>query len=116
MNLIPSNLRPASLRGGDAQVDATKAEGVYRLKVGFLGLGTMILLVGVADIIMDRAQQTEDTAVPQAAPTVEPEPEPTQNNALENAGVVPDLPEEAEAEPVPEGPVLPEQGEPIEEE
>ena len=85
-------------------------ETVHRLQVGLLALGAMVLLVGVADMIMDRAKMSEASAVPQAAPTVEPSPEPTQNKALENAGVVPDLPVDAGAEPVPEGPVLPEQG------
>ena len=35
----------------------------------------------------------------------------TRDDPLSDAGVVPDLPEQPEAEPIPEGPVLPEQGE-----
>ncbi|ABC62439.1 hypothetical protein [Erythrobacter litoralis] len=110
MNLLPTRLRPAEGAAIVAPKNRAKAETVHRLQVGLLGLAAMILLVGVADMIMDRAQQTEAAVPPAAAPTVEPSPTPTQNKALENAGVVPDLPADAEATPLPEGPVVPEQG------
>lgn len=71
----------------------------------------MVLLVGVADMIMARAQQSDNNAVPEAAATVAPSATPGQHNsALETAGVVPDLPRDAVDAPLPAGPVLPEQG------
>lgn len=110
MKLIPQTLRIPRKSAPPGQITRERSEAVHRLQVGFLGLAVMVLLVGVADIIMDRARQTDDTTPPQAASTVAPRPEPGQNDALANAGVVPDLPKEAQAEPIPEGPVLPEQG------
>ena len=110
MNLLPQFLRPHANYFSQSSVANREGETVHRLQVGLLALGAMVLLVGVADMIMDRAQLTEDAAVPAAAPTVEPRPSPSQNKALENAGVVPDLPVGAGAEPLPQGPVVPEQG------
>ena len=69
---------------------------IQRLQVGLSLLGGIILLVALANVIQDRAKQSDYTAVPQAASTVAPEPTATQANPLADAGVVPDLP----AEPV----------------
>lgn len=116
MSLLSQKFRPG---GSDARVEGTAAPGepvdpaAHRLQVGLVGLGAMVLLVGVADMIMTRARLSEQAAVPQAAATIEPAPAASgTNTALEAAGVVPDLPKGADAEPVPEGPVLPEQGRP----
>lgn len=110
MNLLPQLLRPQANETVAASPATREGETVHRLQVGLLTLGAMVLLVGVADMIMDRAQLAEDSAVPEAAPTVEPSPKPTEDSALRDAGVVPDLPADVEAEPVPQGPVVPEQG------
>lgn len=110
MNLLPQLLRPQADATATFEQPTREGETVHRLQVGFLTLGAMVLLVGVADMIMDRAQQTEEGTVPQAAATVEPSPEPTEDSALRDAGVVPDLPVDVGAEPVPQGPVVPEQG------
>jgi len=113
MNLLPQLLRPAAAEPLSVPARSSESDAANRLQVGLAGLGAMVLLVGVADMIMTRAQLTEQASVPEAAPTVEPpSPSGTANNALEAAGVVPDLPRPATDEPVPEGPVLPEQGGP----
>ncbi|MFM5907132.1 MAG: hypothetical protein ACKOPO_06055 [Novosphingobium sp.] len=36
-----------------------RAQAVHRLQIGIFGLATMLLLVGLANIIMDRAKQAE---------------------------------------------------------
>ena len=54
----------------------------------------IILIVGLANVIEDRATQTENASVPEAASTVAPSPESTANDPLADAGVVPDLPAE----------------------
>ncbi len=78
----------------------TRAQAVHRLQVGGFGLAAMVLLVGLANIIMDRAQQTEASAVPEAAATIAPaEPSAPKKDPLADAGVVPDLPAEPVAEP-----------------
>ena len=87
-----------------------RREMIHRLQVGLSGLGAMILLVGLANIIQDRARLVDEQAAPEAAPTVEPVAAPTQSDPLADAGVVPDLP--AEPSPIPQEPaILPEQGE-----
>ncbi len=75
--------RPAKLR----------AEAIHRLQVGMFGLGAIVLMVGLANVVMERAKQTEAAAVPEAASTVAPAEAPVQNkDPLADAGVVPDLP------------------------
>ena len=86
-------------------VNPRDAEVMQRLRVGIGGIVTVLLVVGLANVITDRV------LVPQAAPTVEPSAATPASDPLSDAGVVPDLPEQPEAEPIPEGPVLPEQGE-----
>jgi hypothetical protein len=39
-----------------------RAQGVHRLQVGLFGLAAMLLLVGLANIIMDRARLSDDAA------------------------------------------------------
>lgn len=110
MNLLPQMLRPT--RSSRVRVDMLAREGetVHRLQVGLIGLAAMLLMVGVANMIMDRAREADSTVVPEAAATVAASPEEEDGKALENAGVVPDLPNNAAGEPVPQGPILPEQG------
>jgi len=78
-----------------APLGGTRAEAIQRLQIGFSGLAAMVLLVGLANIIQDRARVNEELAVPDAAPTTEPAPPPLQRDPLADAGVVPDLPAEA---------------------
>ena len=82
----------------DAPLGGTRAEAIQRLQVGLFGLFSMVLVVGVANIVYNRAQVTEDASVPEAAPTTEPTEAPPQRDPLADAGVVPDIPTEAEAE------------------
>ncbi|MBI1403466.1 MAG: hypothetical protein GC147_09645 [Porphyrobacter sp.] len=68
-----------------------RREAVQRLQVGIFGIAAMLLLVGLASIIGSQADIIEEAAVPEAAPTTEPSPAPTQANPLADAGVVPDI-------------------------
>ncbi|MEP6869829.1 MAG: hypothetical protein ABJA20_15080, partial [Novosphingobium sp.] len=36
-----------------------RAQAVHRLQIGLLGLAAMLLIVGLANIIMDRARQAD---------------------------------------------------------
>jgi hypothetical protein len=69
----------------------TRSQSIQRLQIGLAGLGAMVLLVGLANIIMDRAQQTEAAAVPEAAATVAASPTPAANDPLADAGVAPEI-------------------------
>lgn len=44
-----------------------RTQAVHRLQIGLFGLAAMLLLVGLANIIMDRARQSEADAGPAAA-------------------------------------------------
>lgn len=112
MALLPdrsrSEIRKPRVRGtGGPTLDA---DTIQRLRVGIGGVLAVIVAVSIAHVITTRALQNEETTVPQAAATVEPSAAQA-SDPLSDAGVVPDLPEQPEAEPVPEGPVLPETGE-----
>lgn len=84
---IESNVVPSA-----APLGGTRAEAVQRLQVGLTGLAAMVLLVGLANIIQDRARVSDEGAVPEAAPTTEPDAAAPQRDPLADAGVVPDLP------------------------
>jgi hypothetical protein len=92
--------KAAGAQGGRAEaarapLSGNRRESVQRLQVGFFGLTAMVLLVGLANVIMNSVQQSQATAVPEAAPTsVASEPPPQASDPLADAGVVPDLPAE----------------------
>lgn len=94
----PPNRAVSGLGGDAAPADmplgGTRDEAVQRLQVGLFGIGSMLLLVGLASIIGSQADQTERDAVPEAAPTTEPTAAPPQSDPLADAGVVPDIPAE----------------------
>lgn len=63
-----------------------RAQAVYRLQIGLFGLAAMLLLVGLANIIMDRARLAEDAG----APSVEvSEGAKSASDPLADIGVVP---------------------------
>ncbi len=77
-----------------APLGGTRAEAVKRVQVGLTGIAAMVLLVGLANVIQNRARETEQLAVPEAAPTTEPTAAPQPRDPLADAGIVPDLPVE----------------------
>ena len=92
----------------------TRAEAIQRLQIGLSGIAVMVLLVALADVVQNRAKETEATSVPEAAATVAAEaPETPKSDPLAEAGVVPDLPAEPTPMPTQLPPILPEQGEPL---
>lgn len=88
-----------------------RSESIQRLQIGLAGLGTMILLIGLAQVVYDRAQLSEAESVPAASSTVAPkELVPVQNDPLAEAGVVPDLPSAPKGKSSQEPAIMPEQG------
>ena len=88
--------------GGDeaaAPLGGTRAEALQRLQVGLAGIGAMLLLVALANVIQNRARVTDEQAVPEAAPTTEPSAEQKGNDPLADAGIVPDMPAEPSPQP-----------------
>lgn len=82
-------------REGDessVNVAGLRSESVHRLQVGLSGLAAIVLMLALANVIMDRANRTEASSVPDAAATVLPPPvHSQQNDPLANAGVVPEI-------------------------
>lgn len=96
---------------GPAPLGGTRAEALQRLQVGLSLLGGVILLVALAGVIQNRAEESEAASVPQAASTVAATPAPqSQSDPLADAGVVPDLPAQPSPTPTSDEPILPEQG------
>lgn len=76
-----------------APLGGTRAEASRRLQIGLSGLGAMVLLIGLADVLGSQADLAEESAVPDAAPTTEPTEAAPQRDPLADAGIVPDMPE-----------------------
>lgn len=84
----PDGVAPAPLAG-------TRQQRLQRLQVGLLGLGGILLLVGLANIIISGARQSEQEAVAELpAPSANDLPGPGPRDPLADAGVAPDLPAE----------------------
>ena len=78
-----------------APLGGTRAQAMQRLQVGLFGLASMVLMIGLAQIIMNQAREAEALVVPEAASTVAPAAAPTPaSDPLADAGVGPDTPEE----------------------
>ena len=75
-----------------------RAQAVHRLQVGLFGLAGMLLLVGLANIIMDRALISDNATAASSAASVAAarvSPDAVQapaNDPLADIGVVPDMP------------------------
>ena len=81
-----------------------RAQAVHRMQVGLFGLAGMLLLVGLANIIMDRALLGDDATAASAAAAataakVSPEGAAASpaNDPLADIGVVPDMPAAADS-------------------
>src|SRR5262245_58689995 len=64
-----------------------RAQAVHRLQIGLFGLAAMLLLVGLANIIMDRAKLAEDANAPAEVATTTSAK--TASDPLADIGVVP---------------------------
>jgi hypothetical protein len=73
-------------------LSGTRAQSIQRLQIGLAGLGTMVLLVGLANIILDRVKQSDAASVPEAVAAATPTPTPMVNDPLADAGVAPEVP------------------------
>lgn len=63
-----------------------RAQAVHRLQVGLFGLATMLLLVALANVIMDRARQSDQESGVSAPPPASPG---SARDPLADIGVVP---------------------------
>ena len=93
-----------------APLAGSRDDAMQRLRIGLGGLLGIIILVGLATLIFERANQVEASAVPEAASTIEPSAQSPKNDPLANAGLVPDLPAEPTPGPAQQTAIMPEQG------
>lgn len=71
-------------------LSGTRGQTLQRLQIGLSGLAAMVLLVGLANIILDRVKQTDAHSVPEAAASVAANPS-AANDPLADAGVAPEV-------------------------
>ncbi|HWK42218.1 MAG TPA: hypothetical protein VNR60_09820 [Croceibacterium sp.] len=70
----------------------TRAQAMQRLQVGLFGIASMVLLVGLANVVLTNARQNEAQVVPEAvSPAATPQGK-VPSDPLAEAGIVPDLP------------------------
>lgn len=88
----PQHFTPPSAR-------ELRAQAVHRLQIGLFGLATMLLLVGLANIIMDRARMAE-SAMPIETSGIATAPASPKSDPLADIGVIPS-PDTAKAKTAP---------------
>lgn len=94
-----------------AQPGRKRAETVHRLQIGLAGIGAMVLLIGLASVIMEGAQQTEANASSDPAAAGAGEGAAPIADPLAEAGVVPDMPAQGEQQQsAQEQAIVPERG------
>lgn len=98
----PAEEQAAAVASALAHVPPTmremRAQAVHRLQVGLFGLAGMLLLVSLANVIMDRAKFIDDSAVNIAVPEVESSAT-SAKDPLADMGVAPKLPVSANEKP-----------------
>lgn len=77
-----------------------QAQAVHRLQVGLFGLAGMLLIVSLANVIMDRAKYLDDTAVNVTEPLALAS-EAKASDPLVDMGVAPKLPVSGTVQPQP---------------
>lgn len=68
-----------------------RSEAIQRLQVGLSGLAAILLLVSLASVIINRANQSQQTAVPDTTASADDAATPNKD-PLVDAGVVPQMP------------------------
>jgi hypothetical protein len=86
----PQHFMPPSAR-------ELRAQAVHRLQIGLIGLAAMLLLVGLANIIMDRARLADGAAAAENSDATH-EAKATNNDPLADMGVIPS-PDASEVRP-----------------
>jgi hypothetical protein len=81
-----------------APLAGSRSQSMQRLQIGLFGLAAMVLLVSLANIVLNNAEKNEARVVPEAAPTVAAdEGSDAVSDPLADAGVVPDMPDQDQA-------------------
>ena len=91
--LASETARLAALQPAQPTPRELRAQAVHRLQVGLFGLAGMLLLVSLANVIMDRAKQVEGAPVAGSpAALASASATPAASDPLVDMGVAPELP------------------------
>lgn len=96
---------PSALHFVPPSVRELRAQSVHRVQVGLAGLAAMLLLVGLANIIMDRARQSDAGTVTTSADRAASGTPSANSDPMVDIGVAPDLP--SSSTPASAGPAAP---------
>jgi len=111
---LPLNPDPRLGEEEDAPLSGTRAESMQRLQVGLFGLGAMVMIIGLADIVISRVQESEASTVAEPAPAAAPSAAaPASRDPLAEAGILPEIPAGPVPEPTPSPSAQPLTGDPI---
>lgn len=83
-----------------------RAQAVQRLQAGLFGLAAVVLMVGLASIINERAREAEAAIAPQASPSASPSAN-SGSDPLAEVGVVPSSVPDQSAAAQPAAPAAP---------
>lgn len=75
-----------------APLGGNRSEAMRRLQMGGIGIVAVMVLIGLASIIEDRAKQSDSTVVAEAVATQPAAATTAAADPLAQAGVVPDMP------------------------
>ncbi len=78
-----------------------RAQAVHRLQIGLLGLAGMLLLVGLANIVMNRVRVGDAAAAASAASSEPDSAESAKSDPLADIGVAPSTSPSGSADSVP---------------
>ncbi len=93
--LASETARLAALQPAQPGPRELRAQAVHRLQVGLFGLASMLLLVSLANVIMDRAKQVEGAPLagsPAALASASASAAPAPSDPMVDMGVAPELP------------------------
>jgi len=82
-----------------------RAQAVQRLQSGLFGIAAIVLVVGLANIINDRARQADAAGRPAASASPSPSQD-ANSDPLAEVGVVPSSVPDAVTSPKPAGPAV----------
>lgn len=86
----PPGASREELPGGP--LGGTRSEAMRRLQMGGIGIVGVVVLIGLASIIENRAKQTDSTVVAEAIASPSAAPTTPAADPLAQAGVVPEMP------------------------
>jgi len=79
-------------------ISGTRGQAMQRLQVGLFGIASMVLLVGLANVVLTNARQNEAQVVPEAVNANATVQGKVASDPLAEAGIVPDLPSPSQAQ------------------